>query len=106
MMANKIVKTLFKDETNDLIGLDENGVLYTYFMGEPRRTGKKLKAGLEAGVASLKTKGWREMKIPGLRTMERWVEDGVAKTPCGCRVEVDGKCPHGAESWLSIMGIV
>jgi hypothetical protein len=45
-------------------------------------------------------------KIPSIKTMERWVYDGVAKATDGCRVEPDGVCPHGKNSWLIELGII
>ena len=44
--------------------------------------------------------------LPTQKTMEKWCNDGVAKTPCGCRVEPDGRCPHGRDSWLLILGLI
>jgi len=45
-------------------------------------------------------------KVPSLRTLEKWMDDGVAKATDGCRVEPDGKCPHGHNSWLMVMGLI
>jgi len=45
-------------------------------------------------------------KPPSLATMERWIENGVAKATDGCRVEPDGVCQHGHNSWLTIRGYV
>lgn len=45
-------------------------------------------------------------KAPSLRTMERWVAEGVAKATDGCRVEPDGHCPHGKPSWLLVVGVI
>jgi hypothetical protein len=45
-------------------------------------------------------------KPPSMRTLEKWSMDGVAKATDGCRVEPDGTCPHGAQSWLLKMGLV
>lgn len=39
-------------------------------------------------------------KPPSVKTMTRWVTDGVAKATDGCLVEPDGECPHGCPSWL------
>jgi len=44
--------------------------------------------------------------IPCMKTMEHWVSDCVARTPCGCRVEPDGYCEHGRPSWLLVLGYV
>lgn len=43
---------------------------------------------------------------PSLETMERWAMDGVAEATDGCRVEPDGRCPHGFFSWLILAGII
>ena len=45
-------------------------------------------------------------KTPSLKTMERWLMDGVAKATDGCRVEPDGTCQHGAQSWLIVLGFI
>lgn len=38
-------------------------------------------------------------RLDDIMEMER---DGVAETPCGCRVEPDGTCCHGAHSWVTL----
>ena len=43
---------------------------------------------------------------PSLNTLEKWVSDGVAKTPTGQRVEPDGFGPDGSPSWLIVMGVI
>lgn len=48
----------------------------------------------------------REVKPPSIATMGKWLDDGVAKCPDGCRTECDGKCEHGLESWLIILEIM
>ena len=45
-------------------------------------------------------------KAPSLKTMERWVYDGVARATDGCRVEPDGRCQHGHDSWLIYLGFI
>jgi hypothetical protein len=44
--------------------------------------------------------------VPSMKTLEKWSMDGIAKTPCGCKVEPDGQCQHGRPSWLIVVGIV
>lgn len=51
------------------------------------------------------TIGGRTYRIPGHRALQRMVFDGVATTPCRCRVEPDGSCCHGLASWLILLGI-
>ena len=43
---------------------------------------------------------------PSIKTMTRWMMDGVAKATDGCRVEPDGTCPHGHPSWLVKLGYI
>ena len=45
-------------------------------------------------------------KRPGMRTLEHWVYDSVAKATDGCKVEPDGTCPHGHNSWLIVLGMI
>lgn len=45
-------------------------------------------------------------KVPSLKTLMKWEQDGYCKTPCGCKVEVDGACVHGNPSWLIILKMV
>ena len=52
------------------------------------------------------TKPWFQTRIPSVKTLERWIRDGVAKATDGCRVEPDGECPHGAKSWLIVLGYI
>ena len=46
------------------------------------------------------------MKEPSIRTMERWLADGIARATDGCKVEPDGRCPHGKESLLIVLGLI
>lgn len=48
----------------------------------------------------------KRTKEPSIKTMERWVFDGVAKATDGCRVEPDGTCVHGCKSWLMELGYI
>lgn len=45
-------------------------------------------------------------RIPKFQTLERWIEDGVARAIDGCRVEIDGDCPHGYPAWTKYLGFV
>lgn len=45
-------------------------------------------------------------KAPSIATMERWMSNGVAKATDGCRVEPDGVCEHGKESWILVLGFI
>lgn len=43
---------------------------------------------------------------PSLSTMEKWMDDGIARATDGCIVEPDGICPHKHESWLLVLGYI
>ena len=45
-------------------------------------------------------------KEPSPETLDRWMADGYCYCPDGCKVEPDGKCPHGQDSWAVIMGVI
>lgn len=45
-------------------------------------------------------------KPPGVRTMEKWMSDAVAKTVTGHRTEPDGYGVDGSPSWLLVVGII
>jgi hypothetical protein len=58
------------------------------------------------GPPAAPTKPRKARKAPSLATMERWMSAGVAKATDGCRVEPDGRCPHGKKSWLLVLGLI
>ena len=45
-------------------------------------------------------------KAPSVATMERWMNDGVAKATDGCPVEPDSYCEHGHTSWILRLGYI
>lgn len=45
-------------------------------------------------------------KAPGIRTLEKWSNDGIAKTPFGARTEPDGHGPNNEPSWLLVLGMI
>lgn len=45
-------------------------------------------------------------KAPSLATMEKWSDNGVAKTVTGHRTEPDGYGPDGSPSWLLALGMI
>ena len=48
----------------------------------------------------------KQTKEPSIATMTRWVSDGIARATDGCKVEPDGTCPHGCNSWLIELGVI
>lgn len=48
----------------------------------------------------------KKSKQPSVKTMERWMDSGIAKATDGCKVEPDGTCPHGCQSWLIVLGLI
>ena len=67
---------------------------------------KKLKDGVSLDEYKTKYPDAIKVKKPGMSALERWCSDGVAKTPCGCKVEPDGICLHGRPSWLIVLGYI
>lgn len=60
-------------------------------------------------IAKLIAKGHSCEKIgkpPSVKTMSKWMDDGIAKATDGCKVEPDGTCPHGHKSWMIQLGII
>lgn len=55
-----------------------------------------------------KEKGFQVIKTkkPSYNTLEKWVDNGVAKSVDGCRVELDGSCSHGFPSLVRVLGLV
>lgn len=47
-----------------------------------------------------------KLRIPSLKTLEKWLADGVAQATDGCRVEPDGTCEHGKKSWLLVLRLI
>jgi hypothetical protein len=54
----------------------------------------------------LKRMTFQKVKPPTLKTLERWSDSGIAKATDGCRVEPDGTCEHGCQSWLLVLGFI
>lgn len=45
-------------------------------------------------------------KAPSINTLQRWSDDGVAKSVLGKRIEPDGHDEYGSPSWLLVMGLI
>ncbi len=45
-------------------------------------------------------------RAPTVATMERWSNDGVARSVLGKLVEPDGHDEHGSPSWLLALGLI
>ena len=45
-------------------------------------------------------------KVPGLATLEKYSDDGVAKSVFGARVEPDGWDANGSPSWMLAAGLM
>lgn len=46
------------------------------------------------------------MKTPSLKTLEKWSDEGIAKSVGGKKVEPDGWDSNGTPSWLLVFGII
>jgi len=57
-------------------------------------------------ASTVKAQGVTFGKIPSFNTLERWMNDGVCKTPTGARVEPDGHDEYGSPSWLLVLGLI
>jgi hypothetical protein len=42
----------------------------------------------------------KRVKTPSKPTIHKWLRNGYAQTPDGCKVELDGRCHHGLYSWM------
>jgi hypothetical protein len=45
-------------------------------------------------------------KVPGFRTLEKYSNDGIAKTVTGEKTEPDGFGSDGSPSWMLVVGII
>lgn len=66
---------------------------------EPGNTDIFKSAYEKCGYRYLKT-----VKQPSMKTLEKWAMDSVGKALDGCKIEHDNRCPHGAPSWVSVIG--
>tara|TARA_R110002012_G_scaffold215190_3_gene386271 strand:+ start:221 stop:778 length:558 start_codon:yes stop_codon:yes gene_type:complete len=44
--------------------------------------------------------------VPSMGEVESWIYGGTCEALDGCTVEPDGKCEHGAPSWLIQLGMI
>lgn len=47
-----------------------------------------------------------DVEPPTFRQLELWVMNEVAEATDGCRVELDGHCPHGYPAWTLVYGMI
>lgn len=45
-------------------------------------------------------------KVPSLATLEKWSDDGIARSVTGKRVEPDGFDSMNGPSWLLVLGLI
>lgn len=45
-------------------------------------------------------------KPPTFKTLQKWINDGVAKTVTGRKTECDGHGPDGSPSWFLALGMI
>jgi hypothetical protein len=73
--------------------------------------------GLDQSIQMRLNQGWEEIPVdktdrphlvkpPSQKVMERWENEGFCKATDGCKVEPDGICEHGYQSWLLELGLV
>jgi len=103
-------------QTGAIIAIMADGTKYGKGMntnGWKHLTTKKQEVPLEQWIANKRAKydalpQWAKgvKTIPGIRTLEKWSNDGVAKTVDGQRIEPDGTADNGAPSWLIVLGLI
>lgn len=86
-------------ESLQLVSYDEN---YPHLMRLRASDGRTL--ALHPATAYQSLRGFS--RPPSMGTLNRWMDDGVAKAVDGARVEPDGFSPAGAPSWLLAMGLI
>ena len=47
-----------------------------------------------------------KMECPTLEEMTEWLKSGYCYATDGCKVEPDGTCPHGCQSWLLELDLI
>ena len=67
---------------------------------------RRLKVGIALEDYKVKYPSAIKVRVPSLKTLEKWGYDGISKTPCGCTVEQDGYCKHNRPSWFLILGYI
>ncbi len=45
-------------------------------------------------------------KLPSIRTLEKWTDEGMGKSLLGQTVELDGFDANGSPSWFLVFGLV
>jgi len=49
---------------------------------------------------------FNKIKVPSLETAGKWIDDGIARSILGKKVEPDGHDDEGSPSWLLVMGLI
>jgi hypothetical protein len=49
---------------------------------------------------------FKKFKAPSMKTLEKWSDEGIAKSILGRRVEPDGYDSDGSPSWMLAIGII
>lgn len=61
---------------------------------------------LETGNVVRIRNAFRSKAPKSMKTLEKWAENGVAKSVLGKRVEPDGYDDEGSPSWLLVFGLI
>lgn len=74
----------------------------------PERGYRSLKEGIEFSQYKEKFPSAVRIvkKAPGIKTLERYTMEGIARATDGCRIEPDGVCQHGHPSWLLCLNFI
>ncbi|OQX85673.1 MAG: hypothetical protein B6D55_07060 [Candidatus Omnitrophica bacterium 4484_70.2] len=103
----KVVKRLVNPNNGLSIAIRSDGIiLRKTFNGWKRYLKIKDGVSIETVIQKLYSKGYIDGVAPEFSTLMKWQNEGIARTPDGCRVEPDGICQHGYKSWLLIYGLL
>lgn len=112
----EVLFTYVNANTGALIAILADGTKYgrnIHTSGWKHLTTKKADITLEQWTANKRAlydamPAWAKgvKALPSLRTLEKWSNDGVARTVDGQRIEPDGTASNGAPSWLLVVGVI
>lgn len=64
------------------------------------------KDGIPDGDDTYVDDGGHRCVRPSIEQLERWSNEGYCYTEDGCKVEEDGQCEHGYDSWMLVLGLI
>jgi hypothetical protein len=83
-----------------------NTPVHIWFSPKQASSRMYVEIGSEVRVTRINQKYTGINKQPGIKTLEKYSWEGIAKTVVGEKVEPDGFGPTGAPSWLLVLSII